>query len=328
MHDHRPTRRSLLAASAATALAAALPVAAQSYPDKPIRIVVPYPPGGSADAIARQLGVHLTASLKQQVVVDNRPGGNSVIAAQTVASALPDGYTLLISDPTALAINPSLFQKLPYDPVRDFVPVSLVARFSFVLLVNANSPIRTVKDFIAAARAQPGKMNYGSAGTGTPVQLATEIFKDLAKIDLTHVPYKGAAPAAADLMAGQIDAMFTDLASGVPFIQSGKVRALAVTNAQRVTSLPDLPTVAESGYPGFQLAGWYGIAAPRNTPAAIVITLNAAIRTAVENPTFNSWIVTQNFEPRTSTPEQYAEAIRDSTAQWGATVRRLGIKID
>lgn len=328
MQDHRPTRRSLLAVSAATALAAAFPTRAQSFPDKPIRIVVPYPPGGSADAIARQLGVHLTASLKQQVVVDNRPGGNSVIAAQTVASAPPDGYTLLISDPTALAINPSLFQKLPYDPVRDFVPVSLVARFSFVLLVNANSPIRTVKDFIAAAHAQPGKMNYGSAGTGTPVQLATEIFKDLAKIDLTHVPYKGAAPAVADLMAGQIDAMFTDLASGVPFIQSGKVRALVVTNAQRVTSLPDLPTVAESGYPGFQLAGWYGIAAPRNTPAAVITTLNAAIRAAVANPAFNSWIVAQNFEPRTSTPEEYVEAIRSSTAQWGATIRRLGIKID
>jgi tripartite-type tricarboxylate transporter receptor subunit TctC len=321
-------RLATLSLAALGLLGATLGAQAQAYPDKPIRIVVPYPPGGSADSIARQLGIHLTQSLKQQVVIDNRPGGNSVIAAQTVSNAPPDGYTLLISDPTALAINPSLFQKLPYDAVRDFVPVSLVARFSFVLLVNANSPIRNVKEFIAAARAQPGKMNYGSAGTGTPVQLATEIFKDLAKVDLTHVPYKGAAPAVADLMAGQIDAMFTDLASGVPFIQSGKVRALVITNAQRVPSLPDLPTLAESGFPGFQLAGWYGIAAPKNTPAPVVATLNSAIRAAVASPAFNAWIVAQNFEPRTTSPEEYAEVIRESTAQWGATVKRLGIKID
>lgn len=317
-----------LALLSLAALSTVLSAGAQGYPDKPIRIVVPYPPGGSADAIARQLGVHLTQSLKQQVVVDNKPGGNSVIAAQTVSSAPGDGYTLLISDPTALAINPSLFHKLPYDPVKDFLPVSLVARYSFVLLVNAASPIRNVKDFVAAARANPGKMNYGSAGTGTPVQLATEIFKDLAKIDLTHVPYKGAAPAVSDLMAGQIDAMFTDLASGFPFIQSGKVRALVITNAQRVPALPEVPTLAESGFPGFQLAGWYGISAPKNTPAQIVGILNTAIRNAVASPAFNQWIVTQNFEPKTTMPAEYAELIRTDTAQWGATVKRLGIKID
>jgi len=309
-------------------LGTALPAAAQSSPDKSIRIVVPYPPGGSTDAIARQLGVYLTQSLSQQVVIDNKPGGNSVIASQNVATALADGNTLLISDPTALAINPSLFQKLPYDPVKDFAPISLLARFSFVLLVNANSPIRNLRDFIAAARAQPGKMNYGSAGTGTPVQLAMEIFKDLAKIDLTHVPYRGAAPAVADLMAGQIDAMFTDIASGVPFIQSGRVRALAITNSQRVPTLPDLPTLAESGFPGFQLTGWFGIAAPKNTPAPVIAKLNSAIRAAVANPVFNAWILAQNFEPSTNTPEEYAAVIRDSTAQWGATVKRLGIKID
>ena len=310
------------------ALSAAVPVSAQNYPDKPIRIVVPYPPGGSADAIARQLSVHLTQSLKQQVVVDNKPGGNSVIAAQTVSNSPGDGYTLLISDPTALAINPSLFNKLPYDPVKDFMPVSLVARFSFVLLVNAASPIRNVKDFVAAARANPGKMNYGSAGTGTPVQLATEIFKDLAKVDLTHVPYKGAAPAVNDLMAGQIDAMFTDIASGFPFIQSGKVRALVLTSAQRAPALPDGPTLAESGYPGFQLGGWYGISAPKNTSPQVIGILNTAIRDAVVSPAFNSWIVSQNFEPKTTTPAEYSEMIRSDTAQWGATVKRLGIKID
>jgi tripartite-type tricarboxylate transporter receptor subunit TctC len=324
-----PPRQLVRAAGfALCALVAATSALAQSYPDKPIRIVVPYPPGGSADAIARQLGVQLTQSLKQQVVVDNRPGGNSVIAAQTVANAPGDGYTLLISDPTALAINPSLFRKLPYDPVKDFEPVGLVARFTFVLLVNAASPARTVQDFIAAARAKPGQMNYASAGTGTPVQLATEIFKDLTRIDLTHVPYKGAAPAVNDLMAGQIDAMFTDLASGYPFIQSGKVRALVITDAQRVAALPDVPTLAEVGYPGFRLGGWYGISAPRKTPAPVVTALNTAIRNAVSGPVLSGWLSTQNFVPSTSTPAEFADTVRRDTEQWGNTVRRLDIKID
>ena len=313
---------------ALAAVGAAASASAQTYPDKPIRIVVPYPPGGSADSIARQLSVQLTQSLKQQVVVDNKPGGNSVIAAQAVANAPGDGYTLLISDPTALAINPSLFRKLPYDPVKDFEPVGMVARFSFVLLVNANSPAKTVQDFVAAVRARPGKMNYGSAGTGTPVQLATEIFKDLTKIDLAHVPYKGAAPAVNDLMAGQIDAMFTDVASAVPFIQSGKVRALVLTEAQRVPALPDVPTLAESGYPGFKLGGWYGISAPKKTPEQVITTLNAAIRAAVAGPALSGWISSQNFVPAASTPAEFAEAVRRDTEQWGATVRRLDIKID
>ncbi|WP_431514528.1 Bug family tripartite tricarboxylate transporter substrate binding protein [Variovorax sp. DAIF25] len=318
--------RATLAAFGFAAIAAS--AGAQGFPDKPIRIVVPYPPGGSADSIARQLGVQLTNSLKQQVIVDNKPGGNSVIAAQSVANAAGDGYTLLISDPTALAINPSLFRKLPYDPVKDFEPVGLVARFTFVLLVNSASPIRSVKDFVEAARARPGKMNYGSAGTGTPVQLATEIFKDLTHVDLTHVPYKGAAPAVNDLMANQIDAMFTDLASGFPFIQSGKVRALVITNAQRVPALPDVPTLAESGYPGFKLGGWYGISAPKKTPAAVIATLNTAIRNAVASQPLNGWISGQNFEPAATTPAEFAEIVRRDGQQWGDTVRRLDIRID
>lgn len=301
---------------------------ASTFPDRPIRIVVPYPAGGSSDAIARQLGTQLSQSLKQPVVIDNKPGGNSIIAAQAVATSPADGYTLLISDPTALAINPSLYQKLPYSPTRDFTPVSLVARFSFVLLVNPASPIRTVKEFVAAAKANPGKMSYGSAGLGTPVQLTMEIFKDLTMIDLTHVPYKGAAPAINDLMGGQIDSIFTDLASGSAFIQSGKLRALVITNAQRVPTVPDVPTMAESGFPGFQLAGWFGIVAPKDTPPQVVATLNAAIRNAVATPALSGWITSQSFEPHTTTPAEYADIIGKDGAQWGATVKRLGIRND
>ncbi len=298
---------------------------AQSYPEKPIRIVVPYPPGGSADSIARQLGTHLNRLLKQQVIVDNKPGGSSVIAAQTVASSTADGYTLLISDPTALSVNPSLFRKLSYG-LKDFQPIGLVASFPFVLLVNDSSAARTVGDFVEMARKRD--MSYASPGTGTPVQLATELFKDAAGIQLTHIPYKGAAPAFNDLMGGQIDLMFTDLASGMPFIKSGKVRALAITGAERVVSLSTVPTLAESGYPALKLGAWYGISAPKGTPATVVATLNSAIREAVNSPDFGKWLKSQNFEPSTTTPLEFLEIIQADAKQWGGTIQRLGIKGD
>ena len=308
--------------------AASTAVFGQGFPDKPIRIVVPYPAGGGTDSIARLIGVHLGKKLNQQVVIDNKPGGNSVIAAQAVASSLPDGYAVLISDPTPLAINPSLFKKLPYEPVRDFEPVSMVARFPFVLLVNPASPINSVKDFIAAAKASPGKLNYGSAGTGTPVQLVMEMLKSSAGLEITHVPYKGAAPAVQDLMGGQIDAMFTDAASGSPFIKSGKVKALVVTGAKRTPALPDVPTMVEMGYPDFVLDAWFGIFAPRNTPTDVIAVLSNGLREVIADPQVNSSISALGFEPRTNKPAELAQVLKADTETWGKTVRALGISLD
>ena len=302
-------------------------VIAQAYPHKPIRLIVPYPPGGSTDALARQLGIRLSVQLNQQVVVDNRPGGNSAIAAQAVISAPADGYTLFIVDPTPLAINPSLYKKLPYD-ANEFAPVSLLARFSFSLLVPASSPANSIKEFLAYSTTKRDHISFGSSGSGTPTHLGMEMFKAASGIEMVHVPYKGGAPAMTDLIAGQIEALFTDVAFGLEYVKSGKVKALAITSNKRSVALPNVPTFIESGYPNFEVGGWFGIVVRKNTPPEIVTVLNSALREAVAQPAMSAWITSVTLEPATSTPNEFSQLIRADGGKWDKVIKDLGISAD
>src|SRR5213075_859540 len=245
---------------------ASLDVAAQAYPSKPIRFVVPYPAGGPLDTVARLLGQKVSESLKQPVVVDNKPGAGGNIGADAVAKSAPDGYTILMGAVATHAINPTLYANIPYDPIKDFQPVTQLASTPNVLIVNNSVPASNVREFIAYAKANPGKLNFGSGSTGSAGHLAGELFKAMAGVEMTHVPYKGAAPAMQDLIGGQIDLMFDNLASALGQVRAGKVRALAVTTAQRTALAPELPTIAESGLPGFDISTWFGVFVPAGTP--------------------------------------------------------------
>lgn len=320
----RPISIFLLACAAALAG----PASAQTYPSKPIRMIVPYPAGGATDFFARLVFPRMGESLGQQIVVENRPGAGTAIGASEVARSAPDGYTLLLGDAGTYAFNPSLYTKLTYDPARDFAPVSLTGRFALILAVNPSMPVKSVKEFVDAAKKQPGMINYGAPGPGSPIHLAMEFFKQRAGLTMTPIPYKGGADAMNDLLAGRISAMFPDIASGLPQIKGGKLRPLAVASEKRVAALPDLPTIGESGYPGFEAWAWQGFVAPAKTPRPIVMTLNAAFAKVMADPAIQRRLSESGFEPQTSTPEQFSAYMNSEIAKWAKVIRESNIKLD
>ena len=301
---------------------------AQAYPNHPIRLVVPFPAGGTTDILARDAAPKLTEALGQSVVVDNRPGAGGNIGADLVAKSAPDGYTLLMGTVGTHAINPSLYAKMPYDHVKDFAPVVLVAGVPNVLVVNPSLPVNSVADLIKLAKSKPGAINFASSGNGTSIHLSGELFKTMAGVDMTHVPYKGSAPALTDLMGGQVQVMFDNLPSSLQQIKAGKLRAIAVTSAKRSPALPDVPTIAESGLPGFEASSWFGVLAPAGTPPAIVARLNAEINKWLQSPEGKEQLLGQGAQAAGGTPEQFAAHIRAETDKWAKVVKASGAKVD
>ena len=312
------------------ALACGPAVAAQpdkpgDYPTRPIRLIVPLTAGGPTDILARIIAVPLSEPLGQQVIVDNRPGAGGNIGADIAAKSPPDGYTLFMGTSGPLAINPSLYPKLPFDPIRDFAPVILAASAPFVVIVHPSVAATNMKELIALAKTKPGQLNYGSV-PGSASHLSTELFKMLAGVNIAHIPYKGAAQATTDVIAGQIQVSFASTPGSVPVVKSGKARALAVTSAKRIAKLPDVPTVAESALPGYDSSVWYGIVAPARTPREIVQRLNREIARIVSEPVHRERMLAGDFEPTTSTPEQFAAFIRSESAKWGKVVKASGAR--
>jgi tripartite-type tricarboxylate transporter receptor subunit TctC len=302
---------------------------AQTYPTKPIHLVVPYPAGGATDFFARLVFPKVGEALGQAVIVENRPGAGTAIGASEVARSAPDGYTLLLGDAGTYAFNPTLYKKLSYDPAKDFAPVSLTGRFALILAVNpAVVKAGSVKEFVEAAKRQPGKIDYGAPGPGSPIHLAMELFKQRAGITMTPIPYKGGADALSDLIGGRIGALFPDIATGLPQIRAGKIKALAVASAQRVAALPDLPTIGESGYPGFEAWAWQGFVAPARTPRDVVMKLNAAFVKVMGDATIKQRLSESGFEPQTSTPEQFSTYMKSEIAKWAKVIRDSRISLD
>ncbi len=314
----------LLAVPALTAPSAM----AQQYPSKPIVLVVPFAPGGTSELISRLVAQKLTERLGQQVVVENRPGAAGNIAMEQVARAAPDGYTLILGHIGTLAVNPAMFPKLPYDAIKDFAPVSLIAAVPNIVTVNPAVPAKTLKEFLDLARAKPGSINYGSAGNGSAGHLAMEYLKRIAKTDMVHVPYKGTGPMLTDLLAGQTQATFTGSSPLIPHIKSGKLRALAVGSAMRIPSLPEVPTVAESGFAGFETAQWYGIIAPAKTPPAIIQKLSVEIAQVMKQPDVIARLSGDGTVMIGSTPNEFAAYISKEMKRWGEVVHDANIKAE
>jgi tripartite-type tricarboxylate transporter receptor subunit TctC len=308
--------------------ALAVSVSAQPYPTKPIRLVVPFPAGGTTDVLARAAAQKLTESLGQAVIVDNRPGAGGNIGAELVAKSPPDGYTLLMGTVGTHAINPSLYPKMPYDHVRDFVPVILVAGVPNVLVINPALPVNSVQELIAYAKANPGKLNFASSGNGTSIHLSGELFKTMAGVQITHVPYKGSAPALQDLVGGQVQLMFDNLPSALALIKGGRLKALAVTSKERAPALPDVPTMAESGLPGFEASSWFGLLAPAGTPQSAIARLNAEIAKWLASPEAKEKLLAQGANAAGGTPEDFARHIAAETAKWQRVVKESGAKVD
>ena len=314
----------LLAVPALTAPSAM----AQQYPSKPIVLVVPFAPGGTSELISRLVAQKLTERLGQQVVVENRPGAAGNIAMEQVARAAPDGYTLILGHIGTLAVNPAMFPKLPYDAIKDFAPVSLIAAVPNIVTVNPAVPAKTLKEFLDLARAKPGSINYGSAGNGSAGHLAMEYLKRIAKADMVHVPYKGTGPMLTDLLAGQTQATFTGSSPLIPHIKSGKLRALAVGSAVRIPSLPEVPTVAESGFAGFETSQWYGIIAPAKTPPAIIQKLSVEIAQVMKQPDVIARLSGDGTVMIGSTPNEFAAYISKEMKRWGEVVHDANIKAE
>ncbi len=300
---------------------------AQSYPNKPIRMIVISAPGGSTDMLARSLGRALTDGLGQTIVLDNKPGGGGIIATETLAKAPPDGYTILLSN-TAHSVLPSLHAKLPYDPIRDFAPVSLVALTHSLLLVNNALPVKNVKELIALAKAQPGKLNYASGTTGASAHFGAELLKLMAGVNIVQVPYKGTAGQLTALIAGEVQMSFVTMPAALPQVQAGRVRAIAIGSPRRSPTLPDLPTVAESGLPGFDIGAWNGVLAPAHTPAPIIAKLNAEIVKMAQNPEYRDHASAQGAELTTDTPQEFAAYIKAQIARFAQVVKATGMRAD
>ncbi len=301
---------------------------AQNFPSKPIRMIVPFTPSGSTDVIARVIAQKIGETMGVQVIIDNRPGAGGNIGVELAAKSPPDGYTLVMGHIGTMAVNPSLYKRLPYDPLRDFAPVALVALVPNLLAVHPALPVKNVKELIALARANPGKLNYGSSGAGGTPYLACEYFKLAAKLDITHVPYKGAAPMAADLAGGQVEMTITGIPSLLPFVKANRVRVLAVTTAQRIAFMPEVPTVAEAALPGFEAISWYGVLAPAATPKEIVARINREIGKAVANPDTAERLAAEGANPSAGSPEQFGSFIRSEILRWGKVIKTTGTTID
>jgi tripartite-type tricarboxylate transporter receptor subunit TctC len=301
--------------------------AAQAYPTKPVRMIVAVPPGGPADTLARLVGPRLSEALGQTVVIDNRPGANGIIAYETTARATPDGYTFT-AVAAGVAINPSLYRNVPYDPVRDFAPITLGITVPNILIVHPGVKAASVQELLAQARARPGQMTFASAGNGTSGHLALELFRQTTGINIIHVPYKGGGPALADLVGGQVQALFSIALAATPQIKAGRVRALAITSAKRSPVAPELPTVAEVGLPGFEVVGWFGWLAPAKTPRAIVNRLHTEIVKVLGTPDIRERLLSQSTEPVGNTPAEFAAFIRSEHAKWGKVIRDANVRVD
>jgi tripartite-type tricarboxylate transporter receptor subunit TctC len=314
--------------TAAALLFAATGAGAQSYPNKQIRFVAPFPPGGPADILSRTIGQNLSDSWSQQVVIDNRAGAGGNIGAEIVAKAPPDGYTMLMGFVGTHAINSSLYRTMPFDPVKDFEPVALVAMVTIILVAHPSVPVKTVKELIALAKAKPGELSFGSPGNGTPQHLAGELFDTMTGVKMVHVPYKGAVPALTDLLGGRLSIIFSSMPPALPHVQTGKLRALGVTSATRSPVAPDVPTIAESGLKGYEVINWYGVLVPAKTPKEIVGKLNGEIVRIMNLPAVKERLAAQGAETYTSTPEKFADMIRTETEKWAKVVKFSGAQLD
>jgi tripartite-type tricarboxylate transporter receptor subunit TctC len=310
---------SLLGASVATA---------DNYPSRPIRIIAPSTPGDAPDVIARLVAERLTSALGQQVFVENHPGAGGVVGSDIVAKAAPDGYTLIIGNAGSHGINAAVYSKLPYDIQRDFAPVSQIAIAPNIMVVNPELPVKNVKEFIAYAKARPGALNYASGGNGSSAHMSMELFKSMAGIDLLHVPYKGSSPALTDVITGQVSAMIVNMPPAVPFVKAGKLRALAVTTRNRSPLLPEVPTVAESGLPGYETVAWFGILAPAATPKDIINRLSEEIARIARSPAMRERLTSLGAEAVGSTPAEFAAVIARDIAKWTPLAKSVGIKVD
>lgn len=323
-------RRQLLQAAAGALALPALDAFAQSYPAKPIRLIVPFTPGGSTDVLARAIGVELGRALQQPVVIDNVPGAGGSLGAERAAKSPADGYTLLMGHIGTLAVNPSLYPKLGYDP-RTFVPVAFVARVPNVLVVHPSVPASQLRDLVALAKAKPGHYAYGSGGNGSAAHITMEYLKMVTGTSFLHIPYRGTAPSVTDLLAGQVSVLFTGVPALLPHIKAGKMRALAVSSPRRIAVLPDVPTVSESGVPGtkdFEADQWYGVVAPPGTPQQIALLLNQHVNRALQSEEVKTRLAAEGAEPAPTTPQAFGQLIAKEIPRWAAVVRRASIKVE
>jgi tripartite-type tricarboxylate transporter receptor subunit TctC len=301
---------------------------AQSYPTRPVRIIVPYPAGGTSDILARSIGQKLSESMGQPFVVENKPGANGNVGAEIVAKAAPDGYTLLLADIGSLAISPSVYPQLPFDPAKDFAPITLVAYSPHILVVHPSIPVASARDLIALAKAKPGKLNFAMSGVGGAPHLAGVDFAMRAGIEWAYIPYKGGAQAIADVAGGQADVTLNGMLATYPLVQGGKLKLLAVSSAKRMSSIPEVPTIAESGIPGFETGSWQGVIAPAGTPRDIVAKLNGEIGRIVSTPEMREKLGAQGADVRTNTPEEFGTFIRSEMARWGKVVKDANVKLE
>ena len=322
--------RTILRALGALAVALALNAQAQApYPNHAVKIIVPFPAGGTTDLLARETAQKLTQTLGQSFVVENRPGAAGNIGAEVVAKSPPDGYTMLMGTVGTHAINASLYEKMPYDHVKDFVPVVLVAGVPNVLVVNPSLPVKTVQELIAYAKANPGKLNFASSGSGTSIHLSGELFKTMTGVSMQHVPYKGSAPALADLVGGQVQLMFDNLPSSLALIKAGKLRAIAVTSLARSSALPDVPTIAESGLPGFEASSWFGLLVPTGTPKDVIVKVNGEVAKWLATPEAKEKLAAQGAIVATGlTPDDFTRHIASETTKWQKVVKDSGAKVE
>lgn len=322
-------RRQCLASAAGLLLGGAgLSARGETYPSRPVRLLAGFPPGQATDVLGRVVAQHLQEVNGQQFYVDNKPGAAGIIATQMAMAAPADGYTLLLSSSGPLAVNPGLYSKLPYDPMKDFVPVAMLALVPLMLVVNPNFPVASVQEFVAYAKANPKRVNYASGGQGVTNHLVMEMFRSAADLQLTHVPYKGGPPALNDLVAGQVQVMFETTTAVLPFVRQKRLRALAVSTAQRITVAPELPTIAESGYPGFSGVPWVAIVAPAATPKDVVAKLNTEINAALKSPKVNEFFVAQGAEPMVMSIDQMKTFMGTELVKWGKAVRDSGAKVE
>ncbi|GAA4331057.1 tripartite tricarboxylate transporter substrate binding protein [Pigmentiphaga soli] len=321
-------RMTVAYAVAALAASLALPgyAAAADYPDKPIRMVCPFPPGGTTDFVARMIAQKLSEAWGQEVVVDNRPGAGGIIGTEMVAKAAPDGYTVLLGSITTHAINPALYAHMNYDPIKDFQPVTLAVSSPQVLVVHPAVPARSLAEFIALAKAQPGKLNYASSGIGTSPNVTFEMFKSMAGINVIHVPYKGTGPANTDLVGGHVQAMISGIAALMPYIKSGQMRPLAVTTKARAPALPALPTFDEAGVPDFDVSSWFGVFLPAHTPPTVVSKMNREIRRIVADPEVRRLFIEQGADPSSNTPEEFTAFVKSEKQRWGKVIKDARIQ--
>jgi tripartite-type tricarboxylate transporter receptor subunit TctC len=314
-------------AAAAVAMSFIATAHAQTYPTKPIRIIVPQSPGASTDLTAHLIAQRLSAAFGQPVVVDNRPGAGSIIGTDLVAKATPDGYTLLVVA-SSITLNPTLHKNLPFDPIRDLAPITQLSSFPNLLTVHPSLPVKTVKDLIALLKAKPGSINYGSSGTATGTHLSAELFKYMTGTDMVHVPYKGGGPAVQALLGGQVQLNFATIVSVLPYLKNGRLRGIAVTTAKRSPAAPDIPTIAESGVPGYDHGPWNGFLAPAKTPRAVIARLNDETARILQLPEVKNVFTSEGAEPVGNKPEQFGDIIRNETAKWAKVIRAAGIRAD